>query len=414
MYKIKELISPKVSVAKSIKQINILKKLLFAFSNKLITNILIVITLNKSLFKFNLLGFVVLLIGILCCIFIRLDFYFDWLSNINESLTISIRILSVVYTYYMIIILMSNWRQIINYIYSWKVTIKNNYFISFCYITYHLFISLITLYIVYINYLSILTLNIEHLDIWYLTLLVISVGMGIDLSGYLLSANSDFNFNKFITKAFKIGFFIGLITYITFILSMRYGYLFELLNKYSILNTIHLESTPDTNFQNKLRGEESHISISNVNNNRGINIIKSNNNNVNTGNETNPYTNPNNNNINVFRETTTTTSTTTTRFQEVVIPDNKTNNTNNLSMLENNNNNNNMNELPNNMNSVASSSTQVIDNIGYDINNNTPLNENMNMSYDPLIYDNKHNEDSLLIKKLYNNPLFNNLVINWW
>ena len=69
MYKIKELISPKVSVAKSIKQINILKKLLFAFSNKLITNILIVI---------------------------------------NESLTISIRILSVVYTYYMIIILMSN------------------------------------------------------------------------------------------------------------------------------------------------------------------------------------------------------------------------------------------------------------------------------------------------------------------
>jgi hypothetical protein len=108
MYKIKELISPKVSVAKSIKQINILKKLLFAFSNKLITNILIVITLNKSLFKFNLLGFVVLLIGILCCIFIRLDFYFDWLSNINESLTISIRILSVVYTYYMIIILMSN------------------------------------------------------------------------------------------------------------------------------------------------------------------------------------------------------------------------------------------------------------------------------------------------------------------
>jgi hypothetical protein len=48
-----------------------------------------------------------------------------------------------------------------------------------------------------------------------------------------------------------------------------------LLNKYTFLNTIHLEGVPDTNYKNRIR-EDPRIILNNVNNNNGSNNLNTN------------------------------------------------------------------------------------------------------------------------------------------
>jgi hypothetical protein len=117
---------------------------------------------------------------------------------------------------------------------------------------------LITIYIAYVNYISILYLNIEQLDIWYLTLLALSIGIGIDLSSYLQISYIDFNkINKNFSNFIKILGGIGIFAYIPWIVLLKYGIVFDVLNKFTNLNetltNIQCEGTTDKKYLKNLQ-----------------------------------------------------------------------------------------------------------------------------------------------------------------
>ena len=224
---------------------------------KIITNLLTIITLNKSLFKLNLFSIIILIFGIFCSIMIRLDFNLNWLVNINETTVYIFRISSATYRLYILLLLITNWRQILNYLYLWRSTIKNNYLISIFYIFYHLFISLITFYIINIKYYSISTLNIEFLNFFYLVNIFLTICIGIYCS--IKYINPDFNLNKIISRKVKIICSIGIVTYITWIILLRYGIFVEMFNKISdikLFDTIHCEDTSEKYYLNKISSKD--------------------------------------------------------------------------------------------------------------------------------------------------------------
>jgi len=293
----------------------------FNFINKLFT----VFTINKSPFKgsyFNIL----LIIGIITSLIIRLDYIYNLLQILPYELNVSIRLSSALYSILILFLLMINIKQFKDF-YKYFINLEiKKISILILYNIYFIYISIVSLIILIINYQSVLSLNIEYLNIIFLSFSIISLLSGIYYSIYRF--NSEFNLNRTLSITGRITFISFILIYLSLFIGLRSGIILDWINKFELIETIHCESSGSSNLNSRLRNNEDGTigTISNNNNNSNSNNsggIVGNNNSVNVGDNStasnitvNPSTTSNNNIPNV------TATRTTIRTETIISPAN--------------------------------------------------------------------------------------------
>jgi len=228
-----------------------------------INNLLIALTMNRSLFKNNLKFIILLILGLIASIFIRIDFNFNFIIMLPDWINLLIRFISVLYNLYIIFSLIIILKQVKDFtlLNHWY----NNIYVSIIYYIYNIFIIFITLFITYINYRSLNLLNIDGLNDLFLFLIVMTILLGLSLTFIF---ESKFNNDKKINLIFKYLLASSILFYFIFLIIIKYPYIFDYLHKFELFKVIHCEGNAPSNneLNNRLRGSESGNEISNNSN----------------------------------------------------------------------------------------------------------------------------------------------------
>jgi hypothetical protein len=388
--------------------------------NKLLNNLLIALTINRSFFKGSIKFFILLLIGIIASIFIRIDYNIHWLNIFPEWISLLIKFTSAIYTCFIWFTLIILLKQVKDYIIlHYSTATQNNQinktphiFISIIYYIYNSFIIFITWIISYINYWSINLLNIDGLNELFLFSILMSILLGISLS-LIFKSNFNLNNNKNFNFIFKLLLASSILCYIILFIAIRYPNFIEWLKEFNWFNKVYCDSTGDSenSLNNRLRSDETGNEISN-NSNLGSHLISSysgNSNSVNIGNNTtasNININPSPINTNPSITATRTVSTTETIITPVATS--TVNNPNNNPLIGGNNNDNppcysnNPNDNPNNNSLIEKGKQRLIESVGIF---NSPMKSSVSLiefaKNNPSIESINNNPDIYSIK---NNP----------
>lgn len=219
------------------------------FLSELITKIFIVLSINKSPFgvlnkKWLINYFILSLLGIFSSIIIRLDYIVNILDELPYELMFSLRIISGLYSIFLIFLLIINIKYCIELIKLYYNNILKNIktrkvdkSIMIIYMLYFIFILIVTIILSIFNYYSILSLNIVYLDFIYIISSIISLILGIYCSAPHTQLNVEIDLNKSLSLTGKICFVSFILIYVSLFIGIRSGggaIIFDFLNKFEL------------------------------------------------------------------------------------------------------------------------------------------------------------------------------------
>lgn len=229
------------------------------YLNKMLTNLFLALSINRSPFifksiKYLILYLSILTVGVICSLLMRFDYNFHVLNQIPLELSISIRIISVLFSIFSIFLLTI---LMINAVRFYKYCLNNQVksSIKLIFTLYLFYTILINIVLFVLNSNSIDLLNIFYLNELYLLLNVYSIIYGIIFGLFII--NTDFDLFKELSKFGTISLFILIISWISLFLAIRFGIILQLASKLGLIDTVYCSDQTELNNQSESNPSES-------------------------------------------------------------------------------------------------------------------------------------------------------------